>query len=150
MKLAELSTKADFIAGQQQRLDQQWHAYCNTLIQGITLSKLHLNQSIGSHHDSGLRFWLFDYFALDISLAPGFGSREVRYELVCRDSGDSLLVAQTTLSEHGLLDGGIDATDRQAVLEHYLAKIGPVYDHLFEAMQQGLPVPSVKALQVRL
>lgn len=52
MTIWEISEKADYIAQRHQQLQDQWHLYCNSLVQGITLSDLrhpgrHLQQS---HH----------------------------------------------------------------------------------------------------
>jgi formate hydrogenlyase regulatory protein HycA len=39
MTIWEISEKADYIAQRHQQLQEQWHLYCNSLVQGITLSK---------------------------------------------------------------------------------------------------------------
>ena len=39
MTIWEISEKAEYIAQRHQQLQDQWHLYCNSLVQGITLSK---------------------------------------------------------------------------------------------------------------
>ncbi|STW12700.1 Formate hydrogenlyase regulatory protein HycA [Klebsiella pneumoniae subsp. rhinoscleromatis] len=34
-----ISEKADYIADRHRQQQEQWHIYCNSLVQGITLSK---------------------------------------------------------------------------------------------------------------
>ncbi|MFY7187850.1 hypothetical protein ACOTY6_06745, partial [Enterobacter cloacae complex sp. SHL014] len=46
MTIWEISEKADYIAQRHQQLQEQWHLYCNSLIQGITLSKAHLHHAM--------------------------------------------------------------------------------------------------------
>ena len=46
MTIWEISEKADYIAQRHQQLQEQWHLYCNSLIQGITLSKARLHHAM--------------------------------------------------------------------------------------------------------
>lgn len=39
MTIWEISEKADYIADRHRRYQDQWRQYCNSLVQGITLSK---------------------------------------------------------------------------------------------------------------
>ncbi|MDH7896517.1 transcriptional regulator, partial [Escherichia coli] len=46
MTIWEISEKADYIAQRHQQLQDQWHLYCNSLVQGITLSKARLHHAM--------------------------------------------------------------------------------------------------------
>lgn len=140
MNIWELSEKADYIADKQQRLLAQWQNYCNTLIQGITLSKARLHHAVGCNPDDTLRFTLFDHFIIHIALAEGFNSHTIEYFVEKRESKDKVLIAKAMMNEEGLVDGSISNRDRQQVLEHYLEKIHPVYDSLYRAVHDDAPV----------
>ena len=46
MTIWEISEKADYIADRHRQQQEQWHIYCNSLVQGITLSKARLHLSL--------------------------------------------------------------------------------------------------------
>lgn len=46
MTIWEISEKAEYIAQRHQQLQDQWHLYCNSLVQGITLSKARLHHAM--------------------------------------------------------------------------------------------------------
>ncbi|KAA8997034.1 formate hydrogenlyase regulator HycA [Affinibrenneria salicis] len=135
MTISELSEKAELIAERQRRLQSHWHTYGNTLVQAITLSKYKLHHVINCEPQDGLCFWLFNHFVLRVDKDQGFNAHTIDYRLESREGGESLRIASARLDNDGLLDGGIDIRNRDKVLEHYLAKIGPVYDCLWQAMQ---------------
>ena len=56
MTIWEISEKADYIAQRHQQLQDQWHLYCNSLIQGITLSKAHLHHAMSCAAQGDMRF----------------------------------------------------------------------------------------------
>ncbi len=145
MTLSELSHKAAFIAERNRQLHKQWHTYCNTLIQAITTTRQTLHLEIQSSPDEGLNFSLFNHFILQVTRDTGFNDREIRYLLSTRDGEHHIPLASSHLDCNGLLDGQVRNTDRQAVLEHYLSRISCIYDHLYRAMQQDVPL-TVEAL----
>lgn len=140
MTISELSVKAEFIADRHRRLQSQWHTYCNTLVQAITLSKYKLHHAISCEPEEGLRFYLFDHFIIRIVQAPDFNCHTINYVLETRDGKERAHIASAELDHNGLLDGRIGNQDRSAVLEHYLAKIGKVYDCLYEAIEKDRPL----------
>ena len=46
MTIWELSEKADYIADRHRQHQEQWHTYCNSLVQGITLSTARLHHAM--------------------------------------------------------------------------------------------------------
>lgn len=143
MNIWELSEKADYIADKHQRLLAQWQNYCNTLIQGITLSKAKLHHAVGCNPDDSLRFFLFDHFVIHIALAEGFNSHTIEYYVEKRDGQDKVLIAKAILDNDGRVDASISNRNREQVLEHYLEKIRPVYECLYRAVHDDAPVSLV-------
>ena len=140
MTIWELSEKADYIADRHRQHQEQWHTYCNSLVQGITLSKARLHHAMSCAPDKELCFVLFGHFQVYVALAEGFNSHTIEYYVETRNSDDRRLIAQATLDTGGVIDGRISNRSREAVLEHYLAIIATVYDRLYEAMERDQPV----------
>lgn len=140
MTIWELSEKADYIADRHRQHQEQWHTYCNSLVQGITLSKARLHHAMSCAPDKELCFVLFGHFQVYVALAEGFNSHTIEYYVESKDGGDRRLIAQATLGSDGIIDGRISNRDREQVLEHYLATIASVYDRLYEAIEQDQPV----------
>ncbi|KAF0781479.1 hypothetical protein L246_25380, partial [Salmonella enterica subsp. enterica serovar Worthington str. BCH-5715] len=72
MTIWEISEKADYIAQRHRRLQDQWHIYCNSLVQGITLSKARLHHAMSCAPERDLCFVLFEHFRIYVALADGF------------------------------------------------------------------------------
>ncbi|MGP3590822.1 formate hydrogenlyase regulator HycA [Vagococcus sp. WN89Y] len=140
MTIWEISEKADYIAGHHQQLREAWRQYCNTLTQGITLSKARLHHAIGSAPEQQLCFELFEHFTLSITLAGGFNGHVIEYAIANKDGSEKCLVAKARLDCDGTIDGVISNRDREAVLEHYLSKIADVYSNLYAALKTASPV----------
>lgn len=149
MTIWELSEKAEYIADRHHQLQEQWHTYCNTLIQAITLSKARLYHAVGCSPDEDLRFVLFDHFVMHIAPEKGFNSHTIEYTLSTRDSDERVLVARAELGHTGQLDNTINIRDRQQVLDHYLGKISSVYESLYQAIHDDTPL-NVKSLNLDL
>ncbi len=79
MTIWEISEKADYIAQRHRRLQDQWHIYCNSLVQGITLSKARLHHAMSCAPDKELCFVLFEHFRIYVTLADGFNSHTIEY-----------------------------------------------------------------------
>ena len=126
MTIWEISEKADYIAQRHRRLQDQWHIYCNSLVQGITLSKARLHHAMSC--------------APDKELADGFNSHTIEYYVETKDGEDKQRIAQAQLSIDGMIDGKVNIRDREQVLEHYLEKIAGVYDSLYTAIENNVPV----------
>ncbi|HBU7546668.1 formate hydrogenlyase regulator HycA [Klebsiella aerogenes] len=140
MTIWELSEKADYIADRHRQHQEQWHTYCNSLVQGITLSKARLHHAMSCAPDKELCFVLFGHFQVYVALAEGFNSHTIEYFVESKNGDDKRLIAQATLDAEGVIDGRISNRSREAVLEHYLAIIATVYDRLYEAMERDQPV----------
>ena len=140
MTIWELSEKADYIADRHRQHQEQWHTYCNSLVQGITLSKARLHHAMSCAPDKELCFVLFGHFQVYVALADGFNSHTIEYYVESKNGDDKRLIAQATLDAEGVIDGRISNRSREAVLEHYLAIIATVYDRLYEAMERDQPV----------
>ncbi|MDU7373764.1 MAG: formate hydrogenlyase regulator HycA [Klebsiella michiganensis] len=140
MTIWELSEKADYIADRHRQHQEQWHTYCNSLVQGITLSKARLHHAMSCAPDKELCFVLFGHFQVYVALAEGFNSHTIEYYVETKNGDDRRLIAQATLGSDGTIDGRISNRDREQVLEHYLATIASVYDRLYEAIEQDQPV----------
>ncbi|WP_151993766.1 formate hydrogenlyase regulator HycA [Buttiauxella massiliensis] len=140
MNIWELSEKAEYIADKHQRLLTQWQHYCNSLIQGITLSKAKLHHAVGCNPDDSLRFFLFDHFVIHVRLAEGFNSHTIEYYVEKRNGEDRVLIAKAILDDEGRVDNSISNRNRESVLEHYLEKIHPVYESLYSAVHTDTPV----------
>lgn len=140
MDIWELNKKAEYIASKHRCLLSQWNQYRNTLIQGITLSRAKLHHVIDCTPDESMRFFLFDYFVIQINLAGGFNSHAIEYAIELRDGSDKVLIARATIDDDGLIDNVISNRDREKVLDHYLELIRPVYDCLYLAVQQNTPL----------
>lgn len=146
MDIRELSEKAEYIADKHQRLQAQWKLYGNTLTQGITLAKARLYHTVASSPNDDLRFFLFDHFVIHIRQGEGFNSHSIEYHLELPDGGDNFLIARAKINEEGSVDGSFSNRDREQVLAHYLDLIRPVYDSLYLAVHENLPV-SMEQLQ---
>ena len=140
MTIWELSEKAEYIADRHQQLHNQWQHYCNTLTQAITLSKAKLHHAVGCNPDDDLRFFLFDHFIIRIALAEGFNSQIIEYFVETRAGEQKVLIARAHMEQNGTIDSNIDNRDRNAVLDHYLEKISPVYDSLYRAIHDDVPL----------
>ena len=136
MTIWEISEKADYIAERHRRLQDQWRIYCNSLVQGITLSKARLHHAMSCAPDKDLCFVLFEHFTIYVTLADGFNSHNVETE----DGDDKQLIAQAQLTIDGQVDERFSNRDREQVLEHYLEKIATVYDSLYTAVENNMPV----------
>ncbi|MDR9892221.1 formate hydrogenlyase regulator HycA [Pseudenterobacter timonensis] len=139
MTIWEISEKADYIAQRHHQLQEQWHLYCNSLVQGITLSKARLHHAMSCAAEEDLCFVLFGHFRIFVTLADGFNSHTIEYYVETKE-GARQLISQARLMADGMIDGHISNRDRQQVLEHYLEKISPVYDGLYSAIAQDLPI----------
>ena len=140
MTIWEISEKADFIAERHHRLQEEWQAYCNSLVQGITLSKAHLHHGMHCAPERDLCFVLFEHFLITVTLAEGFNSHTIHYRVESKNGGEPQLIAEAQLAQDGRIDGRVSNRDRAEVLEHYLEKIGPVYNGLYAAMEKDVPV----------
>ena len=140
MTIWEISEKADYIAERHRRLQDQWRIYCNSLVQGITLSKARLHHAMSCAPDKDLCFVLFEHFTIYVTLAGGFNSHTIEYYVETKDGDDKQLIAQAELTIDGKVDERISNRDREQVLEHYLEKIATVYDSLYTAVENNMPV----------
>ncbi len=118
MTIWELSEKADYIADRHRQHQEQWHTYCNSLVQGITLSKARLHHAMSCAPDKELCFVLFGHFQVYVALAEGFNSHTIEYYVETKNGDDRRLIAQATLGSDGTIDGRISNRDREQVLEH--------------------------------
>lgn len=78
MTIWEISEKADYIAQRHQQLQDQWHLYCNSLVQGSPLQ----SPSSPRHELCGagdMRFVLFGHFTIYVTLADTFNSHTIEY-----------------------------------------------------------------------
>jgi formate hydrogenlyase regulatory protein HycA len=139
MTIWEISEKADYIAQRHQQLQDQWHLYCNSLVQGITLSKARLHHAMSCAAQGDMRFVLFGHFTVFVTLADSFNSHTIEYYVENKE-GEKQRIAQAQLMADGMVDGYVSNRDRQQVLEHYLEKIAPVYNGLYAAVEHDLPV----------
>nr|WP_318383745.1 formate hydrogenlyase regulator HycA [uncultured Enterobacter sp.] len=140
MTIWEISEKADYIAERHHRLQEEWRFYCNALVQGITLSKARLHHAMSCAPEHDLCFDLFGHFTIYVTLADGFNSHTIEYSVASKNSQDKQLIARAQLAMDGTVDGRVSNRSREQVLEHYLDKIAAVYDGLYAAMEQDLPV----------
>ncbi|HBQ3768188.1 TPA: formate hydrogenlyase regulator HycA [Salmonella enterica subsp. enterica serovar Senftenberg] len=140
MTIWEISEKADYIAQRHRRLQDQWHIYCNSLVQGITLSKARLHHAMSCAPERDLCFVLFEHFRIYVALADGFNSHTIEYYVETKDGEDKQLIAQAQLDIDGKVDDRVNNRDREQVLEHYLEKIASVYDSLYTAVETNSPV----------
>ena len=140
MTIWEISEKADYIADRHRRHQDQWRVYCNSLVQGITLSKARLHHAMNCAPEKELSFVLFEHFVVSVSLSEGFNSHTVEYYVETRDGLNKECVARAELNTSGFIDGTVNIRDREQVLEHYLDKISPVYNTLYAALESDSPV----------
>ena len=140
MTIWEISEKADYIAQRHQQLQEQWHLYCNSLVQGITLSKARLHHAMSCAAQGDMRFVLFGHFTIYVTLADTFNSHTIEYYVETKDGDDKQLIAQAQLTIDGQVDERFSNRDREQVLEHYLEKIATVYDSLYTAVENNMPV----------
>ena len=140
MTIWEISEKADYIAQRHQQLQDQWHLYCNSLVQGITLSKARLHHAMSCAAQGDMRFVLFGHFIINVTLADNFNSHTIEYYVETKDGDDKQLIAQAQLTIDGQVDERFSNRDREQVLEHYLEKIATVYDSLYTAVENNMPV----------
>jgi formate hydrogenlyase regulatory protein HycA len=150
MNIGELNAKAEFIANRRLYLLKQWRQYSITLVQGITLSKAKLHHTISCEPEDALRFYLFNYFAIQIRLTDDFNPYTIEYIFARRDGSNKVLIASAIIDDEGRIDNVVDIGNREQVLEHYLGLLSPVYDSLYQAIVENkplsmllLPYPSV-------
>ena len=115
MTIWEISEKADYIAQRHRRLQDQWHIYCNSLVQGITLSKARLHHAMSCAPDKELCFVLFEHFRIYVTLADGFNSHTIEYYVETKDGEDKQRIAQAQLS----IDGMIVARSTSAIANRF-------------------------------
>lgn len=87
----------------------------------------------------GSRFVL-EHFTIYVTLADGFNSHTIEYYVETKDGDDKQLIAQAELTIDGKVDERISNRDREQVLDHYLEKIATVYDSLYTAVENNMPV----------
>lgn len=107
---------------------------------GITLSKARLHHAMSCAPDKDLCFVLFEHFTIYVTLADGFNSHTIEYYVETKDGDDKQLIAQAQLTIDGQVDERFSNRDREQVLEHYLEKIATVYDSLYTAVENNMPV----------
>ena len=107
MTIWEISEKADYIAERHRRLQDQWRIYCNSLVQGITLSKARLHHAMSCAPDKDLCFVLFEHFTIYVTLADGFNSHTIEYYVETKDGDDKQLIAQAELTLDRLKPRGL-------------------------------------------
>ncbi len=122
MTIWEISEKADYIADRHRQQQEQWHIYCNSLVQGITLSKARLHHAMSCAPDKELCFVLFGHFQVFVALAEGFNSHTIEYYVENKNGGDKYLIAQATLAMDGTVDGRISNRSRDQVLDGTYAR----------------------------
>lgn len=82
----------------------------------------------------------FEHFRIYVTLADGFNSHTIEYYVETKEGEDKQRIAQAQLSIDGMIDGKVNIRDREQVLEHYLEKIAGVYDSLYTAIENNVPV----------
>lgn len=82
----------------------------------------------------------FEHFTIYVTLADGFNSHTIEYYVETKDGDDKQLIAQAQLTIDGQVDERFSNRDREQVLEHYLEKIATVYDSLYTAVENNMPV----------
>ena len=108
---------------------------------GSTLSKARLHYATSCAPDKELCFVLFEHFRIYVTLADGFNSHTIgQYYVETKDGEDKQRIAQRSSSIDGMIDGKVNIRDREQVLEHYLEKIAGVYDSLYTAIENNVPV----------
>ena len=140
MTIWEISEKADYIADRHRRQQKLWHSYCNSLVQGITLSKARLHHTVSGAPSEGVSFVLFDHFIIHVTLDTGFNSHTIHYRLETPSGEEPRAIGQAHLGSDGTVDDGVNCHDREQVLAHYLDKIEPVYQRLYDAIENDRPV----------
>ena len=106
MTIWEISEKADYIAQRHQQLQDQWHLYCNSLIQGITLSKARLHHAMSCTAQGDMRFVLFGHFTIFVTLAESFNSHTIEYYVETKE-GEKQCIAKAQLMADGMVDGHV-------------------------------------------
>ncbi|SQB42273.1 formate hydrogenlyase regulatory protein HycA [Citrobacter koseri] len=114
MTIWEISEKADYIAQRHHRLLDQWRTYCNSLVQGITLSKARLHHAMSCAPDKDLCFVLFEHFTIYVTLADGFNSHTIEYYVETKTVKDKQLIAQAQLTIDGLVDEKVSNRESRA------------------------------------
>lgn len=94
MIIWEISEKVDYIVQRYRRLQDQWYIYCNSLVQGITLSKARLYYVMSCASDKEFCFVFFEYFRIYVILADGFNSYIIEYYVEIKDGEDKQRIAQ--------------------------------------------------------
>ncbi|HJD74330.1 MAG TPA: formate hydrogenlyase regulator HycA, partial [Enterobacter roggenkampii] len=112
MTIWEISEKAEYIAQRHQQLQDQWHLYCNSLVQGITLSKARLHHAMSCAAQGDMRFVLFGHFIINVTLADNFNSHTIEYHLETKD-GEKQCIAKAQLMADGMVDGHVSNRDRR-------------------------------------
>ncbi|MBD3707292.1 transcriptional regulator [Enterobacter hormaechei] len=120
--------------------EEQWHLYCNSLIQGDHA----VEGPSASRHElcgAGGICVLFCSVTLRFTSpsAETFNSHTIEYYVETKE-GDRHCIARAQLMADGMVDGHVSNRDRQQVLEHYLEKIAPVYNGLYAAVEHDRPV----------
>ncbi|AVR05632.1 formate hydrogenlyase regulator HycA [Pluralibacter gergoviae] len=150
MTIWEMSEKADYIADRHRRQQKLWHSYCNSLVQGITLSKARLHHAVSGAPSEGVSFVLFEHFIIHVTLDAGFNSHTIHYSLATRDGDERQPIGQAHLGSDGTVDDGVNCHDREQVLAHYLDKIEPVYQRLYDALENDRPVRLAQLMSERV
>jgi|GEM_PF-6104288 len=133
MDIWPLSEKAAYIADRHKTPLEQWYLYCN--------AKVGVQPPSDCPPDESLRFFLFDHFIIQSSLAEGFNSHNIEYAIDLREDIDKFLIKKDNMDDVGLIDNGISNRDRKTERDHYLELNRPGYDSLYLAVQQNTPLP---------
>ena len=120
MTIWEISEKADYIAERHRRLQDQWRIYCNSLVQGITLSKARLHHAMSCAPDKDLCFVLFEHFTIYVTLADGFNSHTIEYYVETNDGDDKQLL-DTEIEQKTQVKG--DSTSLSIAAASLVAKL---------------------------
>lgn len=141
--LNDLVAQSEYIADKKCRLENQWHSYHSTLIRAVTLSNKKINHQFTCSIDNDIRFKLFNHFTVCIHLDNGFYNQNIAYRINLNDASEAeqfLTFAHATLDENNKIDEQIDINNQQEVFQHYLNKIQPIYQCIFDALQSKQPI----------
>ncbi|HAO0315470.1 TPA: hypothetical protein IGZ71_004720 [Escherichia coli] len=136
---SDLFKKAEMISDRRVVMRRVWKKYGCTLTRAVT-SERNIYQVVCCTPEDVLSFCLFEYFIITVRPVDIFTYSIIRYTVSTVRDDDSVIIADATVNENGIIDSVVDSGSHEQVLAHYLRLLYPLYDSLFQIIRSGRPL----------
>ncbi len=136
---SDVFKKAGMISDRRVVMRRVWKKYSCTLTRTVTSAR-NIYQVICCTPEDILSFCLFEYFIITVRPVDTFTYSIIRYTVSTVRDDYSVIIADATVNENGIIDGVVDSGSHEQVLAHYLRLLYPLYDCLSQIIRSGRPL----------